>query len=73
MQRQIVESSLSLLEEAPEARAIRQTPFVWSDDSSWKDNYMKVDAGNMEQLKQLGDARKAAQTQAKQQGLPRTE
>ncbi len=73
MQRQIVESGLSLLEDATEGRAIRQTPFVWSDDSSWKDDYMKVDAGNLEQLKQLGEARKAAQKNAKQQGFSRTE
>jgi hypothetical protein len=73
MQRQIVESGLSLLEEATEARTTRQTPFVWSDDSSWKDNYMKVDASNLEQLKRLGEARKATQNQAKQQGFSRTE
>lgn len=72
MQRQIVESSLTLLEEACETRTIRQTPFVWSDDSSWKDDYMKVDA-SLERLKQMGEQRRTAQQHAKQSGLIRSE
>ena len=73
MQRQIVESGLSLLEEACEARTIRQTPFVWSDDSSWKDDYMKVDATNLERLKHMGEQLRAAQQHAKQSGHTRSE
>jgi len=73
MQRQIVEMALTLLEEASEARTTRQTPFVWSDDSSWKDGYMRVDAANLDQLKQAGEQRKTDQQQAKQRGTVRTE
>lgn len=73
MQRQIVELGLTLLEEARDVRCTRQTSYVWSDDSSWKDNYMKVDASNLEQLKQQGEERKKAQQQAKRMGTARTE
>ena len=72
MQRQIVELGLTLLEEACATRSTRQTPFVWSDDSSWKDDYMKVDAANLEKLKQLGEQRKTTQQQAKQRRLGTT-
>ncbi len=73
MQRQIVELGLTLLEEACEARTILETPFLWSDDSSWKDDYMKVDAAKLDRLKQMGEQRKSLQRQAKQTGVARSE
>ncbi len=37
MQRDILGLGLALLEQAKEPRTTVQTPYVWSDDSSWKD------------------------------------
>ncbi len=45
MQQRIVSMGLDLLESAPASRTTVQTPFVWSEDQSWRDNYMRIDAG----------------------------
>lgn len=60
MQRLIVETALDLLESASKPRTTVQTPFLWSDDPSWRANYMKVDATNREALAEAGKARRAA-------------
>ncbi len=43
MQRQILELAFATLEGAPAARTTVQTPFIWSDDVSWKDRYLNLD------------------------------
>ena len=43
MQRAIVGLGLDLLERASTARTTVQTPFVWSDDQSWRDDYMRIE------------------------------
>jgi len=43
MQRQIVGIALDLLETARMPRTTVQTPFVWSDDQSWRDNFMRIE------------------------------
>lgn len=43
MQRSIVGFALDLLESAGAPRTTVQTPFVWSDDHSWRDNYMRIE------------------------------
>ena len=43
MQRSIVGLGLDLLERAFVPRTTVQTPFVWSDDQSWRDNYMRIE------------------------------
>jgi D-proline reductase (dithiol) PrdB len=60
MQRQIVLYGLSLLESALFPRTTVQTPFVWSEDHSWRENYMKVDPDQVERYRLLGEARRAA-------------
>ncbi len=40
MQKQIFEFGLRVLESAVAPRTTVQTPFRWSDDHSWKDNYL---------------------------------
>jgi D-proline reductase (dithiol) PrdB len=42
MQHDIFELALRVLESAPAPRTTVQTPFVWSDDPSWKDDYDAV-------------------------------
>jgi hypothetical protein len=71
MQRTIVGYGLDLLETATLPRTTVQTPFVWSDDASWKERYARIDPARAEQLRALGDARRARQTQAKDEGRAR--
>jgi len=42
MQRAIVSLGLDLLEQAFAPRTTVQTPFVWSEDQSWRDEYMRI-------------------------------
>jgi D-proline reductase (dithiol) PrdB len=43
MQRSIVGFGLDLLESARAPRTTLQTPFVWSENQSWRDNYMRIE------------------------------
>jgi hypothetical protein len=43
MQRSIVGLGLDLLERAFVPRTTVQTPFVWSADQSWRDDYMRIE------------------------------
>ena len=45
MQRQILDLGLSLLESAVAPRTTVQTPFRWSDDHSWKRDYLNLEVG----------------------------
>jgi D-proline reductase (dithiol) PrdB len=42
MQRAIVCLGLDLLEKAFAPRTTVQAPFVWSEDQSWRDEYMRI-------------------------------
>jgi hypothetical protein len=68
MQRAVVRYGLSLLESACFPRTTVQTPFVWSDDESWRANYMRVDPDKLEELRQLGQKRREAREAAKEAG-----
>jgi D-proline reductase (dithiol) PrdB len=46
MQRTIVGLGLDLLEKAFAPRTTVQTPFVWSEDQSGRDNYMRVESAD---------------------------
>ena len=59
MQREIVGAALALLESTSEPRTTLQTPFVWSDDDSWKDAYARVDPTDADKLRRLGNERRA--------------
>ena len=71
MQGAIVRQGLELLESARSPRTTVQTPFVWSEDHTWRDNYMRVDADNIEHLKELGRRRMESREQAKLRGALR--
>ena len=72
MQRAIVGIALDLLESAKLPRTTVQTPFVWNaGDESWKDRYARVDDSNREQLHRQGEARRAAQQRAQNEGRTR--
>jgi len=68
MQRAIVGHALDLLETATLPRTTVQSPFRWSDDSSWKDGYARIDPEQAERLRKAGAARRAAQARAKEEG-----
>jgi len=72
MQRQIVTIALDLLESARLPRTTVQTPFRWSEDESWKQNYARVDAERIAALKRAGEKRRAQQHGAKTEGKVRT-
>ncbi len=42
MQRSIVGLGLDLLESARAPRTTVQSPYVWSEDQSWRDNFMRI-------------------------------
>ena len=72
MQHRIVGFALDLIESATLPRTTVQTPFVWDEDASWKDRYARVDAEKAAVLKAAGDARRARQSQAKDDGRARS-
>ena len=72
MQHQILGYALDLLETATLPRTTVQTPFVWSDDPTWKERYAQVDAERAEQLRKAGEARRTRQGTAKQEGRARS-
>ncbi len=46
MQRSIVGLGLDLLEGAPGPRTTVQTPFVWSEDPSWREDFLSLEGGS---------------------------
>ena len=71
MQRRVVGYALDLLESASLPRTTVQTPLRWSDDSTWKERYARVDGDHAEKLRRQGDERREAQRQAKERGNTR--
>ena len=61
MQRAIVAMALDLLESARQPRTTVQTPFRFSEDESWKQNYARVDPERIEALRRAGERRRAQQ------------
>ena len=68
MQRAIVGMGLDLLESATGPGTTVQTPFVWSADESWRDEYMKVDPARLHEYRAMGEARRAVRESAKATG-----
>ena len=72
MQRRLVGLALDLLESAILPRTTVQTTFIWSDDSSWRERYARVDTAEREQIRQAGEARRVLQQERKAEGRVRT-
>jgi D-proline reductase (dithiol) PrdB len=68
MQRSIVACGLALLESARFPRTTVQTPYVWGEDDSWRENYMKVEPHRLDHYRALGEARRAAREAARAAG-----
>jgi hypothetical protein len=73
MQRTAVGYALDLLETATLPRTTVQTPFIWSDDPSWKERYARVDPERAELLRRAGEERRAQQSAEKRGGRTRTD
>jgi D-proline reductase (dithiol) PrdB len=61
MQRAITGFALDVLSNSTLPRTTIQTPFVWSEDMSWKQNFARVDKESVETLRKAGQARRARQ------------
>ncbi len=68
MQRTVVGYALDLLETATLPRTTVQTPFLWSDDASWKQRYLRVDTDRADALRRAGEGRRARQSAGKREG-----
>jgi hypothetical protein len=71
MQHHIVGFALDLLESAAFPRTTVQTPYLWSEDETWKERYARIDPENAEKLRVMGEARRARQQQASAEGRTR--
>ncbi len=71
MQREIVGFALDVLEKATFPRTTVQTPFVWSEDASWKQGYARVDEESAAKLRAAGEARRSLQARRKEDGTAR--
>jgi len=69
MQRAIMAMVLDLLEYAWQPRTTVQAPFIWSEDESWRTNFMQVSAENREMLLRVGEERRAEQARVKTKKL----
>lgn len=72
MQRDMIGYAFDLLETARMPRTTVQSPFVWDEDTSWKERYARVDAEAAERLRKAGDARRKEQEKAKRSGRSRS-
>jgi D-proline reductase (dithiol) PrdB len=73
MQRRVVGHALELLESATCPRTTVQTPFIWSEDSSWRERYARIDPSQAENLRRAGEARRAIQERLKTEGKARSD
>jgi hypothetical protein len=71
MQNRIVGLALDLLESATLPRTTVQTPFIWSEDSTWRESYARVDSSQAEKLREIGERRRALQQKARDEGRVR--
>ncbi len=71
MQRAIVGMALDLLDSARLPRTTVQSPFRFSEDESWKQNYARIDPAERAELQRLGAQRRAEQQAAAVSGSAR--
>lgn len=61
MQRAIAGHALDLFETASLPRTTVQVPITWSDDTSWKASFARVDASEIETMRRMGEQRRQRQ------------
>lgn len=58
MQRDVVQLALSMLEAACEPNTTVDSPFEWSKDQSWRNDYMRILESDLEALRTKGEQRR---------------
>lgn len=71
MQHKIIRQALALLQDAKTANTTQRTPYTWSEDNSWREDYSRVDDSNREQLRLRGERRRQQQLDDKAAGSTR--
>jgi len=66
MQSAVMGMALDLLQSAWQARTTVQTPFIWSEDETWRKAFMHVSEEQREALRKAGEIRRAEQAKAKE-------
>jgi hypothetical protein len=62
MQSAIMHMALDLLQSAWQPRTTIQTPFIWSEDETWRGVFMHVSEEQRKALRKAGEIRRAQQT-----------
>ena len=57
--------ALELLRTADAANTIQRSPYTWSGEPDWRDDYSKVTDDNRAELARAGEARRAQQAEMK--------
>ena len=65
MQRFIMDMALDMLQFAWQPRTTVQTPFIWSEEDSWRTVFMHISEEKREEFKRAGEARRAEQERVK--------
>ena len=60
-----MDMALELLQFAWQPRTTVQTPFIWSEDETWRQVFMHVSEEQREAYKKAGEARRAEQAKVK--------
>ena len=61
MQMEIIHQAIALLKKAFEANTIWRSTCIWSEENSWRDEYLHVNESNRVELARLGEARRRQQ------------
>ena len=67
MQRSIVATGIDLLAGAAGPRAVVHTPYRWSEDERWRDQYMEIQPQYTVELAAKGEARRALRARIRQE------
>ena len=71
MQLSIISQAIALFNSATAPNTTERTPYSWSDDNNWRNDYAKVDDSNREELARRGEERRRLQAEQKAVGIER--
>jgi hypothetical protein len=70
MQLDTVRNALALVNNADEPVVV-ESELTWDTNEDWKQNFMKIDDSNREQLKRMGEENRRRRRELKEKGLRR--
>ena len=71
MQLSIISQAIALFNSSTAPNTTERTPYSWSDDNNWRNDYAKVDDSNREELARRGEERRRLQAEQKAGGIER--